>query len=907
MDRAELVWRAGAAARIVLDRARVAMTPPKWRRGDLAGVLAQLPELQVVRRAAARGDWLRAHRELSAYFSDTAPRFVIAPSLRDATVARIRARFPDSAREAAMRGDRITHGEYDLLGYRNLKFGGAGGQIDWHYDPVHERHAPVAFWSTVPYLDPACGDHKVIWELNRHQHWLALGRAHWLTGDPRYRTRALRELAAWLDANPPLVGINWASMLELSLRALSWLWAINLFADPAADDAVPWLADLLVGLDRQLDHVEQNLSYYFSPNTHLLGEALALYVTGRALPALRASERRAATGRAVLLDQMHHQIAADGGHCERSTHYHRYTLDFYLLALAVARVTGDPAADEFQRAVARLGFAARLLADDRGQLPHIGDDDGGSMLPLTGRAVDDIRDSLAAAAALVGRADLKIREIPEECFWLLAHPDLASALDRIAAAPAAEPIGSAALPDTGYYVSRSPAGDHLVVDAGVHGYQNGGHAHADALSLTFSLRGVPLLIDSGTGCYTVNAALRERLRSTYAHNTLVLDEAPQSSPAGPFHWTRTVDGTAHVWRANAGFDYLEASHDAYRPVEHRRHVLALHGDVLIVADLVEGDGLHRADVHWHVDPRWRVAIDDRRAVLACAGERVELMVTEAVLEMFTGDADSGLGWHAPVYGRVEPATTIRVSHSGAAPMWIVSVFGFNRANSVLDVETLPVWAEAGVLKRSIAVRLTREASSDVFVIAHAHSGEAGALSNGTRADAHVGSGFSRTSNVNPAKAGSRSSAIDSDPRVGSGFSRTSNVNPANAGSHSSAIDSDPRVGSGFSRTWRVGELETDARMLFYRTGATGDATSAAIVDGSLIRSSARRKFALSLPREVPDLHVDLGVMPNHLSVFEARLSGRAFGARVELAGCEVPIAIERRSTTRMAAKRKEVR
>ena len=41
-----------------------------------------------------------------------------------------------------------------------------------------------------------------------------------------------------------------------------------------------------LALDRQLTHIEQNLSHYFSPNTHLSGEALALYVAGCALPEL---------------------------------------------------------------------------------------------------------------------------------------------------------------------------------------------------------------------------------------------------------------------------------------------------------------------------------------------------------------------------------------------------------------------------------------------------------------------------------------------------------------------------------------------------------------------------------------------------------------------------------------------
>jgi hypothetical protein len=850
MDRAELAWRTRAAARIAADRARAAVVSPEWHRGSIHRALASAREFHGMRRLAKAGDWPRLHVGLAAYFATTPPRFVIGPSLRDATIARIRSRFPDAPRDAAARANRITAGEYDLLGYRGLEFPAPEGAVDWHADPVHARRAPLVFWSKVPYLDPSCGDHKVIWELNRHQHWTALGRAYWLTGDARYRARVVVELASWLAGNPPLMGINWASMLELAFRSLSWLWAINLFAEPSANDQVPWLVDLLVALDRQLTHIERNLSYYFSPNTHLLGEALALYVTGRSLPLLAASERRAAIGRRVLLAEMQRQIAPDGGHCERSTHYHRYTLDFYLLALAVARITDDPAADAFARAVAKLGFAARLLADDRGQLPHIGDDDGGSTFALAGRPVDDIGDTLATTAALAGRPDLNVVGVAEECHWLMAHPSLLPALEALEAAPPAESIASAPLPDTGYYVSRSTAGDHLVIDAGAHGYQNAGHAHADALSLTFSLRGVPLLIDPGTACYTINTPLRDRLRSTSSHNTLVLDEQPQSAPSGPFHWSRTAHGTAHCWRANAGFDYLEASHDGYRPIVHRRHLLALHGDLLLVADLIEGEGLHRADVHWHIDPRWEVSSMERRAVLAFAGERVDFAVTHGLLQTFSADRETGLGWNAPVYGREEPATTLRISHTGSAPMWIVSVFGFNRANPIADVETIPVWAKAGMLNHSVAIRITREHSADLFVIAHLRDA---------------------------------SGSIQSEERA------TRDGSPVRRGS------------------WRVGEIETDARVLFCRADSGAQTTRVALVDGSFVRSSARRRFALALPREVPALHLDVAGVAAEPSTCEARLSEPVFGARVELGGREVPIAVERRSTARIRTARREVR
>jgi hypothetical protein len=79
----------------------------------------------------------------------------------------------------------------------------------------------------------------------------------------------------------------------------------------------------------------------------------------------------------------------------------------------------------------------------------------------------------------------------------------------------------------------------------------------------------------------------------------------------------------------------------------------------------------------------------------------------------------------------------------------------------------------------------------------------------------------------------------------------------------------------------------------------------ALVDGSRVRASGRRSFALMLPREVPDVHVDFGAGPADAAAnaFEAHVSGSAFGARIEAAGRHVPIALERRAAVRPRAVR----
>ena len=250
------------------------------------------------------------------------------------------------------------------------------------------RHAPRECWADVSYLDPSHGDHKVTWELNRHQHWLSLGRAWWLSGESRYRDAFTGELESWMRANPPLLGINWASALELSFRCLSWIWALELFADEERSSTEPpWTVDLLVGLERQLRHVDAHLSRYFSPNTHLLGEALALYVGGAVLPELRRSPSRVRVGRAILIEEATRQVLPDGGHAERSPHYHRYALEFYLLALSVAhQVRDDALLSALTPAAVRMASFMRHLCDDAGRYPLIGDDDGGELAPDRGAA-----------------------------------------------------------------------------------------------------------------------------------------------------------------------------------------------------------------------------------------------------------------------------------------------------------------------------------------------------------------------------------------------------------------------------------------------------------------------------------------------------------------------------------------
>jgi hypothetical protein len=257
-------------------------------------------------------------------------------------------------------------------------------------------------------------------------------------------------------------------------------------------------------------------------------------------------------------------------------------------------------------------------------------------------------------------------------------------------------------------VSRTRREDHLLFDAGPHGFLNGGHAHSDALSVVVTVAGRPLLIDPGTATYTTNSEVRDSFRDTAMHNTLVLDGRPQSVPRGPFHWKSRASAQAGVWRSSAGpstgpgqgpssgsgsgCDYIEGSHDGYLPRRHTRAVLALHGIGWWILDHVLGSGDAEAAIHWHVHPSWRPAIRDGRIDLTHEDGTALAFVTTAAAGLdVVGPGEGPLAVWSPAYGRVEPAPLLVVRLQNRLPQTVATFIAADpRYAARLAIERLAI-------------------------------------------------------------------------------------------------------------------------------------------------------------------------------------------------------------------------
>ena len=646
------------------------------------GKLAAGPARAAVHARLREWDVHGAGRILLARFHEMGPDRFFAGAASQSTATILTELMPEAADRARDGADAVSQGRFDLLGYRNLYF---GQPVDWRLDPISGRRAPVKHWSPLNAVDATeVGDCKVVWELNRHQWLVGLGQAYALTGDERYASLFAEHVGDWMRANPPSIGINWASSLEVALRLISWCWAVMLFRQSKALSPELFL-DVLGGIWAHASYVERYLSYYFSPNTHLTGEALGLFYAGVVFPELRAAERWRSLGARILVEQSEQQVLTDGVYFEQATCYQRYTVEIYLHFLILAARNGIAVATTVHDRVQQmLDFLLAVRSPD-GSMPQIGDADGGWLLPLATRTPDDLSGIFSTAAALFGRSDYAWAAggPAPETLWLLGSAGL-HAVDRLIPAPPRAPR-SRAFVQGGYAVMRdewTPGAHHLVFDVGPLGCPvSGGHGHADLLSIQCSVFGEPFLVDPGTYCYSVDTSWRNFFRSTAAHSAVMVDGTSQAVPGGPFTWLARPRGRLRRWRSTDVLDLADAEHDGYRhladPVLHRRRVVFVKPRYWVIVDDVDGAAEHRVELRFQFAPievMLQSALWARAAGRGGHGLFIRPFTTVPLhAEVLAGQRAPIQGWVSPDYGRRQPAPVLVYSAVARLPLRIVTL------------------------------------------------------------------------------------------------------------------------------------------------------------------------------------------------------------------------------------------
>ncbi len=604
----------------------------------------------------------------------------------------IRHRLSAAERDALIaRADRVVLGRFDVLGIEGLSY---GDPVDWQRDPIANLSAPRVHWSAVPYLDPGIvGDHKVTWEVNRHHWFVMLAQAWQLTGDRRYPQHAELLLRQWLAANPPKIGINWCSSLELAFRVHAWIHGLRLMGASAALPADLTHA-MLESVVVQTQHIERNLSTWFSPNTHLTGEALALLSVGCAWPTLPAAARWRKLGWEVLCQQLPKQVLSDGVYFEQSAWYQAYTVDFYVMGIAWAQLARFAVPDTMRSRVHAAALALRAVTRPDGTIVRLGDDDGGHTLRLCTRPFGDMTETLWRAAALLDDDAIvpPVKGGRSAILWL----EGAAAFDRLSTRVPAPTPKTVALREGGWVVlaesGRSADTDHwLFMDAAPHGTAPYAHSHADALAFDLCVDGVPVFVDAGTGAYVGEP--RRRFRSTTTHNTVTVDGRDSSEQWASFKWKSAATARLVGCGATGGAQWMHATHDGYErladPVRHDRTLLRFDRHYWLMFDTLTAADEHRVTLTFQCAADAHPVARDAHTFDVSARQTMLCLALDPVL-----DAQIEARAVSPAYGLEVAASAIIASATSHGHQTFATAFGAEAESgpvAITHTDVASVW------------------------------------------------------------------------------------------------------------------------------------------------------------------------------------------------------------------------
>ena len=478
--------------------------------------------------------------------------------------------------------EEISHLSFDAgrlgLNFKNKKFGvrtdihllgrydyGIYKQ-DWHAGFQTGNKWSRKFSYSLPYKQcDHIGDARTNWELNRHFQFALLAKNFYATSDLKYYRELQALFDSWRRENPFLKGISWTSVMEVAIRAINWMYTLAFLSQSKNVDK-DFKIRLSVGIRNMIGYVSQHYSRFSSANNHLLVEATAIGLAGLAFHC----EKWKTLGISILTEELLKQNYTDGVNKELSLHYQMFGMEAYALMIHSMQTCNCNVPEIWLQMLEKMtGYVG--CSSWRGNVAmEFGDDDEGKILDLQGGEINHLQ-YIMQLCSLVLKISYQYtfqHPVNETVCWLFTDEEIGD-MRRMEPLPVSD---ACCFKEGGNTFLRDGQDRVLIgIDHAALGFGSiAAHGHADALSFQMMVDGKMLFADPGTYIYHCDLPFRNLFRKTEMHNTLCIDGRNQSEMLGAFLWGRKAKCTLENYSVDNNIVRLEASHDGYAPIRHRR-------------------------------------------------------------------------------------------------------------------------------------------------------------------------------------------------------------------------------------------------------------------------------------------------------------------------------------------------
>lgn len=483
--------------------------------------------------------------------------------------------------------------------------------LTWEENPYDERYWRFNYYS-----------------LRETRHLLYAGME---TGDEKYNEKLIEIIESFIDE-----GMNstyaWDDYHGVAFRTLvltnTW-WKLR------EQNALPveTSTKILKALEVHGEFLSDRSHYEIGRN-HGLNEAIALLVLSENFPDLPNSEKWNLMAQNRINDGIGDLIDDDGVFIENSPYYHFYTLEKYWEIFSYMKNYNISLSNDFQDKIYKMiSYGTYVLQPN-------------NKIPLLGASIDR-RINLA-------KDYLEMAEINSNLKYVLTQGKegiVPSELNKNYLV-AGQTIMRSGWGNERYFEDET----QIIFDVGPYRTK---HSDLDGLSFNLYSNGINLLTDSGLYTYD-EGPYQDYFKGTSSHNTIIVDGLDQISESPNIGYFLEGDN----------FVYQSAQHELYQGVSHKRAILLIGHDLVVIIDELNSEENHEYKQMFHLSPELNLRTNADGSITAFGNSTKHSLTIHQLLNenlsvsSIIGSEDPIEGWCSYEYGVLVPCYSLSYKKHG---------------------------------------------------------------------------------------------------------------------------------------------------------------------------------------------------------------------------------------------------